>query len=745
MSGRSESEDSQRSIKSMSQQQFYDFDGYRIDAVDRVLLRDGEVVPLTQKAFDVLFLLVQRANRLVTKEELMSEVWPDTFVEEGNLTQNIYTLRKTLGEMYIRTVPRRGYRFEAEVRNSGAEAIDIPTAELVRIVELKGRKLADALPAPPPEPQPAPAPIPAPVEARRSRVLPLALLALLAVGALGWLAMKRLRAPRGDEKITLENLTTTGNVQCVAVSPDGQYIAYAIADKPHLSSLHVRQLSTMATRAIIAPAETQYFSLAFSPDGNFLYFTSRAHDATARALSRVPILGDAPRKLIDAVETAVSFSPDGKQIVFRRGLQDRRESVVFLANADGSGERPLARSPYPDGFGDPAWSPDGEVIACALGHAEGGLKMNVAAIRVRDGAMRLLTPRPWRWIGPMAWLPEGDGLLMIASDGPASPYQVWRLDYPSGEARRLTNDSNTYNRLSASRDGRTLVLLEPKRTTSMWIGPLDTPAEARQLTPGVGGYRGALAWLPDGRIVFDAEAGNALGISIMDADGSNQKQLLGDATKQAIAGYVATTPDGRYVVYYSDLSGVRHLWRIDIDGTQPRQLTDGNGEDHPAISPDGRWVFYTRKEATGDGRPTIWKISIDGGAPVQVTDGFTAFPDVSPDGGSIVCFYSKDTNTPGQLAIFPSAGGPPVKVFPQFPRGATTARWTPDGRAIVYIDNSPGPASLLRQPLDGGPPTPLLTLDSDQFFGFNFSPDGRRLGYVRGRWTSNAVLVRRTD
>jgi Tol biopolymer transport system component len=128
-----------------------------------------------------------------------------------------------------------------------------------------------------------------------------------------------------------------------------------------------------------------------------------------------------------------------------------------------------------------------------------------------------------------------------------------------------------------------------------------------------------------------------------------------------------------------------------------------------------------------------------------VTDAFTAFPAVSPDGASIVCFYSKDTNTPGQLAIFPSAGGPPVKVFPQFPRDATTANWTPDGRAILYADNPPGPATLWRQPIEGGAPTPLLTLDSDQFFGFNFSPDGKRLDYVRGRWTSNAVLLRRAE
>jgi DNA-binding winged helix-turn-helix (wHTH) protein len=136
----------------MSQKHFYNFDKFRIDAEDRVLLRDGEIIPLTQKAFDVLFLLVQRSNRIVTKEELMSEVWPDTFVEEGNLAQNIYTLRKVLGESstgedYIKTVPRRGYRFVALVQESwGEDGMDIPTAELMRLVDLKEKKIAEAFP-----------------------------------------------------------------------------------------------------------------------------------------------------------------------------------------------------------------------------------------------------------------------------------------------------------------------------------------------------------------------------------------------------------------------------------------------------------------------------------------------------------------------------------------------------------------------------------------------------------------------
>src|SRR5262245_43013571 len=96
----------------------YEFGPYRLDAAERRLLRDGKVVPLQPKTFDVLLALVERHGRLLEKDDLMRAVWPDTVVEEVNLANNISILRKTLsenGERLIETVPKRGYRFVAEV------------------------------------------------------------------------------------------------------------------------------------------------------------------------------------------------------------------------------------------------------------------------------------------------------------------------------------------------------------------------------------------------------------------------------------------------------------------------------------------------------------------------------------------------------------------------------------------------------------------------------------------------------
>src|ERR1043165_519026 len=105
----------------MSNNLCYEFGPYQLDPSKRILTREGEGIPLTPKATDILIVLVKQAGQLVEKDELLKEVWPDTFVEEANLSQNVFTLRRALGDdraepRYIETVARRGYRFLAAVR-----------------------------------------------------------------------------------------------------------------------------------------------------------------------------------------------------------------------------------------------------------------------------------------------------------------------------------------------------------------------------------------------------------------------------------------------------------------------------------------------------------------------------------------------------------------------------------------------------------------------------------------------------
>ena len=115
---------------SSQENQLYEFGPYVMDARSRILLKDGTTVRLTPKAFDTLFVLVQHASQVVEKEQLLREVWPDIFVEEGILSHNIHGLRKALGDdssepRYIETIPKRGYRFVAPVKISQADTAQI--------------------------------------------------------------------------------------------------------------------------------------------------------------------------------------------------------------------------------------------------------------------------------------------------------------------------------------------------------------------------------------------------------------------------------------------------------------------------------------------------------------------------------------------------------------------------------------------------------------------------------------------
>jgi TolB-like protein/DNA-binding winged helix-turn-helix (wHTH) protein/cytochrome c-type biogenesis protein CcmH/NrfG len=159
---------------------FYEFDAFRVDAQKRLLLRDGDAVPLTPKAFDILLALLERHGEVLSKEELMQAVWPDVAVEENNLTRNISTLRKALGEKpdehrYVVTLPGSGYRFVAAV-SEGAMAHES------QIVDAERNVVAGAVETP----------VVLPRQSRAFRLGALALLVLATVVAVyGWFWRER--------------------------------------------------------------------------------------------------------------------------------------------------------------------------------------------------------------------------------------------------------------------------------------------------------------------------------------------------------------------------------------------------------------------------------------------------------------------------------------------------------------------------------------------------------------------------
>jgi TolB protein len=205
---------------------------------------------------------------------------------------------------------------------------------------------------------------------------------------------------------------------------------------------------------------------------------------------------------------------------------------LIMVNVDGTGERKVATRTapnfffsYPDGL---AWSPDGRVIACRAGSTDAnGFYRNVVGVRVADGTETPISSHRWKWIGGIAWLHDGDGLLITASDLQQGDQaqQVWRLSYPGGEAQRITNDLSAYLGMSLASDSATMLTLQQNVFSSIWVASAADATKGRQITRGNYEGRRGVSWTPDGRIVYSSRSGDTDQIWIMDAEGSNQKQL----------------------------------------------------------------------------------------------------------------------------------------------------------------------------------------------------------------------------
>jgi Tol biopolymer transport system component len=177
---------------------------------------------------------------------------------------------------------------------------------------------------------------------------------------------------------------------------------------------------------------------------------------------------------------------------------------------------------------------------------------------------------------------------------------------------------------------------------------------------------------------------------------------------------------------------------VNIDGSDPKQLTSGSGENHPQFSFDGKWVVYTLLA----GKPTLWRVSIDGGAPSPISDKTLSAPAISPDGTMIAAVYTDEgPNSPARIAVMPFAGGEVSKIFDVAQPTWDNIRWSPDGKALTYVSTSGGVSNIWSQPLAGGAPKQLTDFKTDQMFWFSWSRDGKQIVASRGAETNDVVLV----
>lgn len=558
------------------------------------------------------------------------------------------------------------------------------------------------------------------------------------------------------DNMRLTRLTTTGKTSDAAISPDGKYVAYNSMERlpgeragDASASIWIRQVATGRTIMIVPAGEFILRGLTFSPDGDYLYYrTQESAQSSSTAqfswLNRVPVLGGDPQRVSKVVFSSVGFSPNGERIAFVRNHSPVvGRSNIVVANADGSGERVVSSREGGNLFATPvrptvpAWSPDGRRIACVLGSPSG--TMTLLEVDVESGAERQIGAHRWSYIDALAWLPDGSGLLVTARD-PSSPQtQIWHVAYPSGEARRVTNDLNEYQGMSLSADGRTMVVAQSSRETELWLTTGDGRGEARRVTTGVGKADGnwGISWTPDGRIVYGTNASGSRDIWMLDPQTGAQRQLTADARQNF---YPQVAPDGRSILFLSDRTGELRLWSMDIDGGNPKQIVAADVLRF-TISPDGRWIVYSGIGPKGI--PALWRARSDGGERVLLNDQFwEEFPSFAPDGRSVALQYFLVGAGEISLGRVPIEGGPVEKISDTPFRINTTLRWTPDGRFVAYIDNRGEAGQIFAMPASGGgPPLQLTDFKSDFLYWFDWSRDGKQLAFARGTTSSDAVLI----
>jgi eukaryotic-like serine/threonine-protein kinase len=575
-------------------------------------------------------------------------------------------------------------------------------------------------------------------------------LVVLAAAGYGIYSLLNARRAAPFQNFTITQVTHNGNSIAAAIAPDGKYIL-SVLDDDGKQSLWLRHVQTNSDARVIAPADASYRNLTFSPDGNYFYFR-KATDNTSTSWNvlRAPVLGGTPQLIVRDVDSAITFSPDSKQIAYVRANDpDAEKFQVLIANADGTNERLFfgGRITVTPQF--VSWSSDGKRIASVIsgpGDALGVIQFH----DVTSATVQAISPFNKVQLNELAWLPAGHGLVVTYQNNP-TPFARAQIGFLSGSAaqfRTVTNDTNSYQTLTLSADGKTLATVQRKGTRTLYLLPSSGFAGGPP-HPAIAQHKDSFrfGWAANGDLYFD----DGSELLQMSPDSSTKRMLLSDSAATVMRANGCR--DGRYIlVERADRGGTNkiNIWRYNTDGSNPKQLTAGAWDVDALCTRDGKWVYY--KELLSY---QILRVPIDGGSP-EVVPG-TVIPNavfaatdmaISPDGKRLVFLAAgtQQNNFVEKFALVPLDAGPkpPVQLLDPDPRVTSSPQFMPDGNAIVYPIRENGVENLRLQPLDGSRGRQITNFQSDAIQMFEFSPDGKTLGVLRSHTESDVVLLHDT-
>ncbi len=704
----------------------YEFADFRLDLAEKSLWREGRVVSVTPKVFETLQVLVERAGHLVEKDELMQLIWQGRFVDESNLAFNIKMLRKALGDdaakpQFIETVQRRGYRFIAEVTEG-------------RIEKAPQHRLA------PNTSQSAEQP---PARSGSMKHLHSAL-AVLCIGVIGsglWYARSSDRSnapPILSAAFSSENLSTNGRVLNAVISPDGSNVAYTNGLGSDKQSVWLKQLDSSNNIQIVPPSDEFYYDLAFSPDGNFLYFVRGARpDKSARqyAIYRISIFGGLAVKIVDEVQGGISVSSDGGRISFVRCyLRDDEWCSLWIADAaDGKNERKLASRPSPVRIGDNKISPDGRTLAFGVGQSRNGANaFGLAMVDIESGVERELTPEKFFDIKSLIWLPDQRAVLITALRYPDKHVRIWQVSAITGETTVITRDSEDYWGISLDQDASVLVATKRRPDFHLNLYSAKDPIKVRQVFADAA----TVTFAPDGKLIVSSGRPGNTDVWSLKEDGE-VRQLTNDPLDDLNA---VVSTDGTWIFFASNRTGETQVWRMIADGTDQKQVTAVEGGIPLGVSADGKWLYYHSALAK-----TLRRASFIDGREELILDKIKPAFAVSPD-----CSQAAFTDRQDGDAMLMVVSLPDGHSLGTFRLGGDKTRilgmsWSNDGKNLFYITAADEINTIWVQPLNDTIPSKIADLPDEGLrndSSFAVSPDGNSFAVIQGNWKRDAVLLK---
>ena len=630
------------------------FDQFQLDLSSGKLRRSGAPVPIQDQPFQVLRLLLESEGRVVTREQLRTALWPeDTFVDfERGVNTAVKKVRQALEDSaerptFVETLPKIGYRFLVPVEWTSDEGGKRAQHSVVPIAP------------------PGPIPVPQPMAPKRNwgRTSAIAFLAAAVSASAGFMAKENSYLARtrwgallrrvvfGDPPapptlMSQRRLTANPDdapLTAGVISPDGKYLAYSDP-----TGLYVRQVEGGETHSIPLPKGFDALPESWFPDSVHLVVTwldKAAEDPPS--LWAISMMGGTPRKLADQGSSA-RVSPDGSQIAFLKGMWDYEQ--IWLVDANGNAARKILDGGN-DRFGPIAWAPDGKQFAYVrlFEHSD---SRQIGVYDVTKGQSETILTDPGLGL-EIAWVTPRRLIYSLAEAQPnQGDSNLWwveldaRTGRPSGSPTRITSDRDAIASISVTSDGRRMALVRSASQADVYL----TEVEAQ---------------------------GKGL---------STPRRFTLDNRQDIPSSW---TPDGKALLLFSNRDGPFHIFKQNIDQTQPELLVGGKSDVWlPHMTPDGLGVLYLASPEPGEmgNNVRILRIPPSGGPSQLILEGPGIVNFQCARLPSTVCVYGQNDSDYYRFFIFDSAGGKDTELSAAKVRkedGMSSWNLSPDGKYLA--------------------------------------------------------------